>query len=231
MSETITPSMLVNGFRKCGLHPWDPNNIDYYSKTVRNNLESPATEEIQQEISKTEINQHLRFLDTKIPEDKLVSFQRSLGNNWTGNIEDDSLFYVWRKLKIKANEFVHIEDNSNVAGNVIFDFEEDEFFELRNGDLYAKQQISSDDVTADENMNVEVSTCVNRKSPETKVTHENIIGKLANVESTAHTTIISNTSPHNELAVSMVPMRHRTPSPLADNDKGQIRYATLMEPE
>ena len=78
MSETITP-MLANGLRKCGLHPSDPNNIDY-TKTVRNNLESPATEEIQQEISKTEIKQHLRFLETEIPEDKLVSFQRSLGN-------------------------------------------------------------------------------------------------------------------------------------------------------
>ena len=97
--------------------------------------------------------------------------------------------------------------------------------------LILKQQLSSDDFTLDENMNVEVSTSVIRKSPETKVTTENIIGKLANVESTAHTTIISNTSMHNELAVSMVPMRHRTPSPPADNDKGQIRYATLMEPE
>ena len=90
VSETITPSMLVNEFRKCGLHPSDPNNIDY-TKTVRNNLESPATEEIQQEISKTEIKQHLRFLETEIPEDKLVSFQRSLGN-----IPLDGKYWTWK---------------------------------------------------------------------------------------------------------------------------------------
>ena len=54
MLRTVMPSMLVNGLRKCGLHPWRPNNIDC-SKTVHNNLESPVRQEIQQEISKTEI--------------------------------------------------------------------------------------------------------------------------------------------------------------------------------
>lgn len=29
IKETLNPSILKNDFKACGLHPWDPNQIDY----------------------------------------------------------------------------------------------------------------------------------------------------------------------------------------------------------
>lgn len=93
--KNITPDILKNGFRRCGLCPFDANALDYAQLPRDQNLEN-ATRPAGP--SNPKILEHLIFFEDNIPSEKLAQFKYS-GDAWTGPLEDTSLFDFWHKLK------------------------------------------------------------------------------------------------------------------------------------
>lgn len=94
------PDIIKNGFRTCGLVPFNADNIRYskYFKTVGDNT---STENVQQQA--VDDISVLKCLESKIAEDTLAMFQSS-GENWDGPIEDKSLFFVWRNIRSRVKQ-------------------------------------------------------------------------------------------------------------------------------
>ncbi|KAJ8940792.1 hypothetical protein NQ314_010602 [Rhamnusium bicolor] len=81
MDEKLTSSIFINGFRKCGLVPWDVNAI-----TLPNQKIDVAKKE--QELQ--ELKNGIYFMEKYIEKDKITLFKTS--ENWTGDIQDMALF-------------------------------------------------------------------------------------------------------------------------------------------
>lgn len=124
MAECITPSILQNGFRKTGLVPWNPEAVDYSKIPTASRPNDPAPSTSRHIIPK-EIRVGLECLEMYIDKEKLESF-RSSSDVWEGNVNDCSLFLVWKKMKedsdksmssrsIGETELVnHIQQNHNI---------------------------------------------------------------------------------------------------------------------
>lgn len=115
--KSITPDILKNGFRRCGLCPFDPDALDY-TQLPRDQVSKNATRPLDPKIV-----EHLIFFEDNISKEKLALFNNS-GETWTGALEDKSLYYFWRILKQKTvkdkqtKESQEInEPNVSVIGN------------------------------------------------------------------------------------------------------------------
>lgn len=84
--DELPPSTIISGFKKCGLVPWDPSQVQVPLSTIRNVDDRKATDKVL-----------LNLLQAEIGEEKIQIFQSSEGN-WSGDIEDTSLFHLWRRL-------------------------------------------------------------------------------------------------------------------------------------
>ncbi|KAK9744320.1 DDE superfamily endonuclease [Popillia japonica] len=83
----ITSDILKNGFRRCGLCPFDANALDYKQlPTGGQNLTNETRP------SNLKILEHLVFFEQNIPPEKLYQF-KAAGETWIGALEDNSLFY------------------------------------------------------------------------------------------------------------------------------------------
>lgn len=91
LNERVTPQILTNGFRKCGLYPWNPSAINSFfeKKEQCPVIEKPNTYTVRR---------HIQYLETLIEHDKLKEFKASVDDHWTGQEEDKSLFTIWRKM-------------------------------------------------------------------------------------------------------------------------------------
>lgn len=105
IKEVVNVKILQNAFRTCGLFPFNENAIDY-SKLVSTDVSQ--TEEVDNNILHSKNNEtiefterHLKFIENLIEKNKIVEFETCLskGEEWTGNIKDDNLFILWKKLK------------------------------------------------------------------------------------------------------------------------------------
>lgn len=113
----IKKETVSNGFKKCGIFPFNPDAIDYSliknaasivdinNSTINNlSLSQPATNS-----TTININEYLILFESMVGQQKIYEFKSS-GEVWQGNIEDTSLFFVWKKFTdIKYAEFI-IED-------------------------------------------------------------------------------------------------------------------------
>lgn len=105
-------SSLINGFRKCGLHPFDANAIDYKSfpspdgSSTGNSAEpAPILPEENEELQDKAVSlpesedpsKWLRILNEKLLPSQLAQFQEHRNKLlWSGPAEDTNLFYLWR---------------------------------------------------------------------------------------------------------------------------------------
>lgn len=98
---------LINGFRKCGLHPWNSEAIDYasfpdpsavhQSKQPNNIVSTTSTEPLNQSIPSTIF---LRELNRRLSPEVLETFEDQRRNlMWTGELEASHLFNLWRTIK------------------------------------------------------------------------------------------------------------------------------------
>lgn len=88
-------SISKNGFRRCGLHPFNADAVDYtkiFKKTPRPELENPDVDENPNQ-------QVLTLLETFIPYEILQNFRSNEGNVWSGELRDTSLFNVWTNIQ------------------------------------------------------------------------------------------------------------------------------------
>lgn len=101
---------LINGFRKCGLFPFTPNAIDYKSLPVPKSAPTALVENIQRgsehidnspsKESPSECpSTFLQMLNSKLSVSQKVLFEEHRNKLvWSGDLEDTSLFTLWRNL-------------------------------------------------------------------------------------------------------------------------------------
>lgn len=95
--EKLTPTTIQNGFKKCGLSPWNPSQVKV--KEDHTPLASACNKNIQEE------KKFLVTLEKKIGKGKLTTFHQNEGN-WKGPVEDHSLYNLWKQLKVEGNRNV-----------------------------------------------------------------------------------------------------------------------------
>lgn len=108
--DTIKPQTIISGFRKCGLHPFTEDAINFKDmmiKSTANELHSTVQVEEQ---CKDGIDQQKFFewIEKSIPVDILHDFQTS-GDVWVGSSEHKSLFGFWQKQLALAKLSVPME--------------------------------------------------------------------------------------------------------------------------
>ncbi|CAK1582074.1 unnamed protein product [Parnassius mnemosyne] len=91
MDNTITKSILANGFRKCGLFPWNPLEVKVPVANERSKIQDDS-KQIHY------LKRGLQFLNDNINPEKLETFESILGE-WSGDLVDLSLFNLWKKTK------------------------------------------------------------------------------------------------------------------------------------
>ncbi|KAJ8941959.1 hypothetical protein NQ314_010178 [Rhamnusium bicolor] len=117
MEQSIKPDIITNGFRTCGLFPLDANGIPYHKYFKK--VENIPTSNTRMDDTFQTTTKILQFLEHKIDEEKIKSFRES-GEPWQGDIEDTSLYTLWRKLTSEVNESnIGQVDKVHEAENVI----------------------------------------------------------------------------------------------------------------
>lgn len=105
LETTLTTNMFVNGFRKCGIHPFNADAVDY-SRLLRN-------VEPEERVQNTDTIKHIHFIEKKLG-NKLQQFQNCHSGMWDGNGEDKALYEFWKSLR---NENVNTGTEINLGNN------------------------------------------------------------------------------------------------------------------
>ncbi|XP_050499973.1 uncharacterized protein LOC126880248 isoform X2 [Diabrotica virgifera virgifera] len=90
LEERLMPSILKNGFRKCGLVPWDVGAIRFNNEKIDI---SKKIQEVQ------EMEQGKNFIEKHIDKENLALFKTSL--EWNNDNEDLSRFHCYKNICIK----------------------------------------------------------------------------------------------------------------------------------
>ena len=96
--------VIVNGFKAAGLHPFDPDNVDYNvlkkkKKSKKNQSESDAADK-QSDDNSEAVDQELKSFEQKLPVSLLDSFKSCKDSGvWLGSIENKGLFLFWLMLQ------------------------------------------------------------------------------------------------------------------------------------
>lgn len=106
--------MLSNGFKKCGLFPWNPQAVVIPDQGLSQEQERNST------VMKTQyLKRGLNFLNDMMGAEKVAIFEASEGT-WNGDPLDTSLFKLWKKIKIEklsseAEESLNCVDGENIS--------------------------------------------------------------------------------------------------------------------
>lgn len=91
-----TPRILKNGFKCTGLHPFNPDAIDYSKLIETSEKPSVVTENSEVEDSSLSI---LQVVEKKIHPDTLQLFKQAKPSGlWNGDSKHESFFYFWLDL-------------------------------------------------------------------------------------------------------------------------------------
>lgn len=92
--------LLENGFRKCGLQPFDVNKIDF-SKVFDKNRSAIASEafEIDSGVVEQNTNSQKDF-EKFLTIEKIMEFRSNDGPIWKGSVDDRNLFKLWYGLSL-----------------------------------------------------------------------------------------------------------------------------------
>lgn len=118
VTNTISRDMLKNGFRCCGLCPFNPNSIDYTKLSAqaatndKSTITINSTDDPAESLKKYEEN--LLFFENEISPVKLAEFKEG-GSHWTGRLEDSGLFNYWLHLKNKISEFSQDHNGNRIS--------------------------------------------------------------------------------------------------------------------
>ncbi|KAJ3665228.1 hypothetical protein Zmor_000733 [Zophobas morio] len=90
------PEIMSNGFRSCGLHPFDPENVNFSknSKLVTSSSTITVKKHADQKIT-----DHFKFIEDHIDKNVLDQFESSETDTWSGNVIYEGLFSFWKKIK------------------------------------------------------------------------------------------------------------------------------------
>lgn len=89
----LSPNTISNGFRACGIAPWDPRKI-VVAKTVASQISNLPIQ--------TESDHFITILEGKIGEEKMKKFLENDGE-WKGPVEQTDLYKLWLESKSSTN--------------------------------------------------------------------------------------------------------------------------------
>ncbi|CAH0560708.1 unnamed protein product [Brassicogethes aeneus] len=92
LADKLTPSILKNGFRKCGLVPWNVGAITFPNQKI---------DIVKKERKLQELKDGIHFMEKYIDKEKLISFKSS--ENWNGDNQDLSLFTFYKNICLGYN--------------------------------------------------------------------------------------------------------------------------------
>lgn len=89
--------IIKNGFKKSGLHPFDPNAPDY---SVLKKKKKRAYSQQDEESVTPPKKSYIKVLESDLSSEDLKEFQKAAPTGtWTGTIEKKALFEHWLRLK------------------------------------------------------------------------------------------------------------------------------------
>jgi hypothetical protein len=117
--QQLKPESFSNGFRCCGIYPFDKYAVNY-NKHCKNKIDNQTSEE---PVSKEMLRIHLKILQTRIGADKIREFEN---NNFENG--DACLNRLWKKVKedydLEAKNRSPIEELGANTEDMNNDFEE-----------------------------------------------------------------------------------------------------------
>lgn len=92
IKDGITENMIKNGFRVCGLFPFNPDGVDYSKCITKTHHESDNKNKV--------LESHKSFLESLIPHELLTEMQgHDVNMEWNGQQSARDLYNVWRQIK------------------------------------------------------------------------------------------------------------------------------------
>lgn len=129
MDKCLKPETISNGFKRCGLYPFDENAIDYTKIDVASNTSQKNTREAN--VSEVGLGcEHkkedcLKFFEKFIHADLLDTFEQTykgITPIWIGEEYSQDLYVVWKKAKdslcIGTSDKVIATNRSNISNSV-----------------------------------------------------------------------------------------------------------------
>lgn len=97
-------STLVNGFKRCGLFPFDPESVNYSSLTSENSaVPEPSPVEVESLVTQSDggiRESTMEYFESYLSPQQMKCFKDNLKmRNWTGPTEDTGLFAVWKRMR------------------------------------------------------------------------------------------------------------------------------------
>ena len=95
------PKLMSDGFRACGLHPFDPHALNYNElpRKQRGEVCSPKVEKVTDSEGRFEVRD-LEIIESEIDPTLLQEFKHDNEQHgtWTGAMENQGLFQFWQKF-------------------------------------------------------------------------------------------------------------------------------------
>jgi len=89
--------ILKNGFRACGLYPFNIDALDFSKILNKNKLNNTF------QVTNIKYEELLLYLEKEIELDTSQEFKKQQSDTWHGKSEDTSLFKIWHKISNKVN--------------------------------------------------------------------------------------------------------------------------------
>lgn len=157
----LSKEVICNGFRKCGLYPFDANAISYEKcmtdTTLHDIPEKPAV--IGPE--------HLLYLESLMSSSRVREFRANQDSSWTGDESAKELFYVWQKIakrvmQVPEEQEPNLEINPQTPQETLQTMQEnistlEENVTPRENDVNLEEnhQITTEQINEDFNSNVD----------------------------------------------------------------------------
>ncbi|KAG5895676.1 hypothetical protein JTB14_026999 [Gonioctena quinquepunctata] len=116
LQEKVTTSVLMNGFRKCGLFPWNPDVVHtFFPKISKKDHTTNKTSSVgDQGDGYLDVKQFEKFIEKYTLD---IFRQHADEENWEGPESDKSLFITWKKIRQQNNIIEMINDAEVIFEN------------------------------------------------------------------------------------------------------------------
>lgn len=114
--DMLTPDTISNGFRKCGLCPWNPEEV---LNPVKNQAEKD-TRPSRIDSTEEECRIALKVMKEQLSAQQLKTFEQQ-SETYTGELEDMSLYVFWRNISTIASRTTEVLPLDELATPTQFD--------------------------------------------------------------------------------------------------------------
>lgn len=141
--NSITPEIIKNGFRKCGIFPFEVEAIDFTKCMTDKSRICETMGKIQVKPTTFKV-EHLLFIESLMSSERVEEFRKSEKNGWKGPESAKELFEIW--LKLRERLIPTAEENNNTDENERMDIHQEDLYPT-----YDENDLSNLHSTCDDN--------------------------------------------------------------------------------